>query len=57
MLYMLEALIQGELLLSIGFILKTFYAARLVARKWAEIRKWGGIITHFPIYPNTGKGK
>ena len=31
--------------------------ACLVARKWAEVRKWGSIIAHFPIYPNTGKGK
>ena len=33
--------------------------ACLVARKWAaaEVRKWGSIIAHFPIYPNTRKGK
>ena len=31
--------------------------AYLVARKWVEVRKWGSIIAHFLIYPNTGKGK
>ena len=35
----------------------TILMACLVARKWAEVRKWGSIIAHFPIYPNTGKGK
>ena len=29
--------------------------ACLVARKWAEVRKWGHIIAYFPIYPNTRK--
>ena len=38
-------------------ILVSYIWARLVARKSAEIRKWGNIITHFPIYPNTGKRK
>jgi len=31
--------------------------ACLVARKWAEVRKWESIIAHFLIYPNTGKEK
>jgi len=39
----------------------TYFAERfvinLVARKWAEVRKWESIIAHFPIYPNTGKRK
>jgi len=33
------------------------YRACLVARKWGEVRKLGSIISHFPIYLNTGKGK
>ena len=33
-----------------------FSIACLVARKWAEVRKWGSIIAHFPIYPKTRKG-
>ena len=28
--------------------------ACLVARKWAEVKKWESIIAHFPIYPNQG---
>jgi len=31
--------------------------ACLVAKKWAKVKKWGSIIAHFPIYPNTGKRK
>ena len=26
-----------------------------VSRKWVEANKWGSVISHFPIYPNTGK--
>ena len=31
--------------------------ACLDVRNYSEVRKWGSIIAHFPIYPNTGKGK
>ena len=31
--------------------------ACLDVRNHSEVRKWGSIIAHFPIYPNTGKGK
>ena len=38
-------------------ILRSSHCACLVARKWAEVRKWGSIIAYFPIYPNTRKEK
>jgi len=31
--------------------------ACLIVRKWAEVRKWGSTIAHFPIYPDTRKRK
>ena len=48
---------QNSMLRATQYTLRFSYWGCLVARKWTEVRKYGSIIAHFPIYPNTGKKK